>query len=327
MARKRSVTLDIIRGISALLIVLFHYTAYYNSYPGNESYQYDFGISVDWGYAAVVTFFMLSGYLVTPVLVKHNVVPRAYIAKKFKRLYPAYWVAMTVTSLVLLTMFAEQAVTIPQYLVNLTMVSPIFKVPFVDGVYWSMQYELIFCLICALLLFLRNDKALVRTLFVWMAVAVLLTVVPFKFLRFLRLVFISYHAYAFVGGMIISLYAMRRVGTTVLLSLLGFCAVLCTLNYGLMSAYMAFFAATCVLLTLVGRLDARLSGNNWAVRAISWVAMISYPLYLLHQMAGYSLLRHLHRLGICPMCALLLVVTVMMCAAWIIHHFVERRCK
>lgn len=327
MARKRSVTLDIIRGISALLIVLFHYTAYYNKYSGNESYQFDFAVTVDWGYAAVVTFFMLSGYLVAPALVKHSIAPAAYLTKKFKRFYPAYWVAMTVTSLVLLTMFAEQAVTIPQYFVNLTMVSPIFRVPFVDGVYWSMQYELIFAVLCALLLMVRRKALLVRLLFVWIIVAILLTVLPYKFLRFARLMFISYHAYAFIGGIAIALFSMQIIKLKTLLYISGLCVVSCVLNYGLMSPYMVFYAVTCILLFVAERLDRYFTGNNLVIRMITWVAMISYPLYLLHQMVGYALLRNLHVIGFDTSWAIFPVTGVVMVAAWMIHRFVEARIK
>lgn len=61
---KRIYGLDIIRGISAILIILYHYTTRYNEsiYTAKE-YIHRWPIKVFWGSLAVCTFFLLSGYL------------------------------------------------------------------------------------------------------------------------------------------------------------------------------------------------------------------------------------------------------------------------
>ena len=53
--------LDVLRGFSALLIVLYHYTTQYEKSIGHVEM---YGVSIPWGCHAVYMFFMLSGFLI-----------------------------------------------------------------------------------------------------------------------------------------------------------------------------------------------------------------------------------------------------------------------
>lgn len=52
--------LNVLRGISALLIVLYHYTVQYEKSIGH---LLPYAVTIPWGCYAVNTFFMLSGFL------------------------------------------------------------------------------------------------------------------------------------------------------------------------------------------------------------------------------------------------------------------------
>lgn len=52
--------LNVLRGISALLIVLYHYTVQYEKSIGH---LVPYTVTIPWGCYAVNTFFMLSGFL------------------------------------------------------------------------------------------------------------------------------------------------------------------------------------------------------------------------------------------------------------------------
>ena len=56
--------LNVIRAISAMLIVLFHYTTMYNqSIYTPENLKTNYPITFPWASMAVITFFLLSGFL------------------------------------------------------------------------------------------------------------------------------------------------------------------------------------------------------------------------------------------------------------------------
>ena len=64
--------LDVVRGLSAILIMLYHYTTRYNQNPITDGAKTDWSISVPWGCAAVTTFFILSGFLCAKHLIKSD---------------------------------------------------------------------------------------------------------------------------------------------------------------------------------------------------------------------------------------------------------------
>lgn len=59
-------------------------------------------------------------------------------------------------------------------------------------------------------------------------------------------------------------------------------------------------------------------------KPLLWLGRISYPLYLLHQNLGYAMLLQLKAAGIGINIAMLLVIALMLAAATLLHHAVER---
>ena len=62
VVKNRIISFDVIRGLSAIAVMLFHYTCRYNEIPELLSSSTDFGFSITWGFAAVSSFFILSGF-------------------------------------------------------------------------------------------------------------------------------------------------------------------------------------------------------------------------------------------------------------------------
>ena len=65
---------------------------------------------------------------------------------RFSRLYPNYWTAVTLTFTVLTITHLpiKPAVNLGDALFNLTMLQGFFKIPHIDGVYWTLEVELCF---------------------------------------------------------------------------------------------------------------------------------------------------------------------------------------
>lgn len=139
--------LDVFRGVSALLIVLYHYTTQYDKSIGHLG---DYYLSFPWGCCAVYAFFMLSGFLIVYTYNdKFNI--ESFLKKRFFRLYPMFWVCMTVTTIYMALIFPERMPTVKQFLLNMTMFPTLLGSTAIDGVYWTMPKELIFYIIFAII--------------------------------------------------------------------------------------------------------------------------------------------------------------------------------
>ena len=133
--------LDAIRGIAALMVVIFHYSIRYGELYG---YAVAPAFGFEWGRYGVQLFFIVSGFVIFLTLDKK---PHTadFIISRFSRLYPAYWVAVVITfSFVYFFPLPGREVDIKTAIINLTMVQQWVGVANVDGVYWTLSLELSF---------------------------------------------------------------------------------------------------------------------------------------------------------------------------------------
>ncbi len=326
----KSVTLDVIRGVAAMLIVLFHFTYAYNDNAANAGeYATDWGWSVPWGYAAVATFFMLSGYLAARVLAvagerRKERSPKSFVWHKLKRFYPTYWIAMTLTAVVLALFFAEEAPTFVGWAANLTMVSQLMRIPFVDGAYWYMQCELVLCLLTGALVAIRSPRRLMLTLGIWVTVAIILSqTLEIKALRVVRIVAVAQYCHNYIAGIVLYGVACRRQVSTGAWVVLALCFANAVVWNGLQSAPTVFFVSTVVLVAFVERLDGVLPPKNRLVRCLTWLAGISYPLYLCHEMIGFTIIRHMRTEGWSNPAMILVPIAVCILLAWGIDRVIN----
>jgi len=305
MQKRRNVVLDIMRGVAALLIVLFHFTWHYNATAETDSARLGIEWGVWFGYAAVITFFMLSGFLSARLVLSDGGDRKRYIKGRLRRFYPVFWICMTITVVVLALFYQEKALSIGEWAVNLTMVSRLFGVQYADGAYWSMQYELIFCLYVLVLMSVKDKRRVMRFLCLWMLVAIALNCLPEgesmpkavrRVVKILDYAVMSHYCHCFVAGIAIRALMQKHAVPTAATALM-----LATANSlahtGLSSPEFVFFIVTAVLLFLSEKLNQRVPRHWYVVRAICYVAGISYPLYLLHEMLGFSIFHQFTQSG------------------------------
>ena len=130
--------LDVLRGIAALVVVLFHYTAKLpDFYPMAKTSP----IVFEYGFYGVHLFFIVSGFVILMSLERRE--GKGFVQSRFIRLYPLFWASVILTHLVLsLNEFIPYDISTSALLVNFTMLQDYARVPAVDGVYWSLSYEL-----------------------------------------------------------------------------------------------------------------------------------------------------------------------------------------
>jgi peptidoglycan/LPS O-acetylase OafA/YrhL len=165
---KRLHLLDYGRFFAAIFVILFHYT--FNGIAGGKissiSHSENLVAITKYGYLGVELFFMISGYVIFYSAI--NRTASQFAASRAERLYPLFWFAVLFTAA-----FAffwggpKMSVSPAQVLANLTMVPSVLGFNHVDGVYWTLLYELKFYAFIFVLILLGLQRKLDRIFLVW----------------------------------------------------------------------------------------------------------------------------------------------------------------
>ena len=311
---------DIIRGVSAVLIVLYHYTARYNENPLFAGAPTNWVLSVPWGCAAVTTFFLLSGYLGAKNLESNTITPRRALYKRLWRLYPTFWSAVILTSVWMILFFKPAFLNFGEILLNLSMIPAMLHVRSVDGAYWTLQYELIFALFMFILMSLKNAK---WWGLLWISLSILVSFVDRNNFVFsaLSVLLMSNYSHTFLGGMM--LYTIHKDRKDIYAYII---LILCVVNqflWGFSIVHSLFFVITLVLIWLVVPCEKYVNRENWFIRVIIWIAAISYPLYLIHQMIGFSIIHYLQLIGCNSVLYITIPIGISVLFAYLMHKYIE----
>lgn len=319
-SRNRLHELDALRGIAALVVVLYHYTARYGEvYSPHLSPQWAF----EWGKYGVHLFFMISGFVIFMTLGRTKS-GSDFLVARFARLYPAYWAAVLLTSVVVHA--AElPGRTYPWWvtLVNLTMIQNWLGVQSIDGVYWSLSLELSFYGWIWLALVTGRLRQIWIACFVAALVAFSIGWAEqhewFRLYWPFRPVLLIGNAHLFLAGMAFyRLYheGWRKVPSAWLLIGMG---IATEFVLGTMESGMVVLFCTAVFACLI----------RGYLRVLAWqpllyLGAISYCLYLVHQNIGYAVIRALLSASVQePLILIGVPLAVSLLAAHAIHTLVE----
>lgn len=170
---KKNPYLDYLRGISAIMVILFHYTARYDMFYGHvEKYP----LIIGRGSFAVLMFFLLSGYLTFRGINKYQ--PKSFVKNRFLRLYPTYFLCLIVTMPLVSFFLPDQAVSMKDFLLNFTMLQMYVGADFVDGAYWTLSCEVLFYGLIFLILLFKGGKYRSQLFFAWFVIQIILFLLP-----------------------------------------------------------------------------------------------------------------------------------------------------
>jgi len=334
--------IDLIRFLAALSVVIYHYTfrGYAEGHYSPIAFP-ELAPITRYGYLGVELFFIISGYVV--LLSAQGKTVRQFFLSRITRLYPAFWIACTLTFLVKLlwgTSTIDIGLMTPslhasplQYVVNMTMLPEFLHIEVMDGAYWSLTVEITFYLFIAILIGFDLLKHLTLVLAVWLAYTALPGAMREGGGLFTALLFPAYAPY-FAAGML--LYLMQKPeGRTwqryvLLLAsyLLGLRASIGRVG-GLVLLYHEYFSPKVVaaiitsfyvIMYLVAFRKIDLSRFSW----LAWLGALTYPLYLLHSDIGFLVF---HRMEHFTNKYVLVGSTfiLMLSAAYFMHRFLEKR--
>lgn len=148
--------LDALRGLAAISVVIYHLSV---SIP-KVSYRFNLGCM------GVDLFFIISGFVIFMTIQKCTSW-KDFVVNRFARLYPVYWVCVSLTFLSIILIHYIDRIPTPYsnplivYLGNLTMLQYFLKLPNIDGPYWTLIIELCFYCFMLFLLLTKNLKQIV----------------------------------------------------------------------------------------------------------------------------------------------------------------------
>lgn len=328
---ERMGSLDLLRLVAALAVVCFHYffrashtpPLLVNGYPELDPFAI-------YGYMGVSLFFLISGFVIAWSAEGRNWTE--FALARFARLYPGFLVCMTITFII---QFLARDPNLPYdpmtWVANLIIVAPALNKPFMDGVYWSIVFEIIFYGWIAIALFFgvfsRWKLQIVAT---WLLISVINETVIHSMA--LHMLFATQYAPFFAAG-ILAQHMVAKGASTEALVLLGAAFLLsCQYlpieagwmqeNYGFSLPFSKLLIANIVVFALFG--GALLLRHRIAPSPLVLVlGGLTYPLYLLHQHIGMLGLNALSpTVGRWP--ALAIVLAVVLSASFVVSFYFEK---
>jgi peptidoglycan/LPS O-acetylase OafA/YrhL len=329
--RGRLAALDGLRLVAALLVVFYHYVGQGTHAWGQDTTRIFSRTHpvVSYGWTGVYLFFLISGFVIC--MSGWGRPLGSFFASRAARLYPAYWFAIIATTAVIAA-FPSDATLHPPHVIlaNLTMVQDAIGVPNIDAVYWTLWAELRFYLLFAIVVWRgATYRRVVLFCMLWSVAALYANYSGDTMIK--ELIMPDYAPF-FVAG--VAMYLVYRFGSTPLLWAIVAAAfvlgnVRLTGELGQMQQNTGHAGSWSVLTLVLASYFAvvgavALGWLSWARwRWLTVAGALTYPLYLLHEVIGWTLIGRLH--GYVPKWVLLFgVIGAMLGLSWLVHRFVER---
>lgn len=304
---------DALRGAAAILVLIRHYF--------NIAALGPVASFIDPGTMGVVAFFCISGYVIPWSVLRQPTTMGQFALSRGFRLYPAYWISLALAALVF-------PIASHQLVANITMAQRFIGVPDAIGVYWTLQVELIFYALVAMLLLtgkLADPRTSLWCLLGACALSVVMTI-PRVALSVKTPVAPAFSLVVMFGSFV--LYHHRHAGflsprhLKILLS--GALAILlCCLflayrtDWGAGETPRRFITAYLVGLGLF----AAFLRFNIDAPVLRWLGRISYPLYLIHVPMRQIIVERMPTLDNAATAMLGIIATLIVAA--IMHHVIE----
>jgi peptidoglycan/LPS O-acetylase OafA/YrhL len=344
-----------LRGLAALAVLVSHYLDFFwnhrdiaarqtNTALLPEQYATPFyvhwaspGAGLDWGAYGVGLFFLISGFVIPFSLQRETW--KSFAMRRLLRIVPTYVAGFTLTLLAIWLAGQYFQNDWPYSLSQIAIhyvpgIRDVMMSPRIDGVIWTLELEVKFYVICALLsVWLRKQSLKVFLLplvlfaaAIWTGtllddwrqqdVALWRQAINFMFVaQYLIFLFIGVAFHYLYQGRLSALQATGWIAALFLL----FCIVWwCSLYRMEFDSVINYVLA---LSTFAGAYRLRAAFKRH--RITDFLANISYPLYVVHGVAGMVALRILMDRGLPAWLALGIVIPSALATAWLLHRTVE----
>ena len=320
-AQHRIQSLDALRGIAALSVVLYHYTFGFTVLVHPHVPRLPF--SFRYGHLGVNLFFIVSGLVILRTLERCRGVAD-FMVSRIARLYPAF-LAATCIALVVLFGFGYnlEHVRSGDVIVSLTMLSDLAHRPPVDPSFWTLGFEVTFYVLAGIGYLLLGVRRIEVACLLWLATGV---VGLSESVHHNRIAAVTEGAwsYLFVLGMMIHLIYQRRA-TVLTLVTIAACLAMCFYVPLSRPTYLVGWQTACVTgalgLSVWGAVEGRLRFLN--VWPLLFLGDISYSLYLVHQVSGMAFLDWLEHVHVPSTIALPATLIAAIAVASVMRYAIE----
>lgn len=315
----RIVALDLVRFFAAISVVLYHYVS-----EVQAGFFYTTLEITKFGYLGVPVFFIISGYVIT--MSASNRTAIQFAISRFVRLYPALWASILFT--VAVTQFlSNKSYSLYQILANFTLLNDYMGLADVDGVYWTLKAEIKFYACIFLLIAFGIFKKHTTWLAVWLGITIVYTFTNQPF--FMGWFITPHYSSFFIAGVAFYLLknGVKYSSTILVLSLI--LSSFKTFNQAsgfiedpeitdrLISVLVIVFFYCFMYCMGTGKINLN------EKKIYTTLGAISYPLYLIHNMAGKAII---HRFSntINEDLLIILTVLIMIMVSWLIFAVIEK---
>ncbi|MGY2996979.1 acyltransferase family protein [Mesorhizobium sp. URHB0026] len=334
---------DLLRFIAAVMVMFYHYGFWVWAYPDGMAGQAagvilpqrGLGQFTSSGWVGVPIFFVISGFIIA--FSAENSTPLMFVWARVKRLGPAVWICAPITVIVALCV----GTTWPHDAVLKLLRTEVFWPfsPWVDSVYWTLGVEIAFYSIVWALLatgrfYLIETVAAIIGLasgVFWVCFFVF-GLTPLAEDRTLDLILI-HHGCFFALGVMIWLVRFKgmtaqRIGLSLVFVAAGVLQIVSSVSATQAKITEPMYALPPIILFLlaigfmVASLQVEMSWAGWRK-----VGMMTYPLYLIHDLVGAAVIGKLVFSGVNYEVAMAISAALMIVVSWLIAVEAEPRIR
>lgn len=289
---KRLASIDVLRGLAAILVVLQHSVEHYD----NTLIHYVHQNVINFGQIGVLVFFMISGYVIPYSQAGSGRDLKSFWLARVFRIYPLYIFVILVNLFITFALFRTSVPDLGQALLaHIIFVQEWIGLPNFGGPSWTLFLELIWYGLFAILVFVRREKdagLLYWGLMACLAAFLVLNVtlqrqLPFGKIAFLVSFFLGYITYLFRTGRLgldrYRLYFGTSLVLTLVIMFVSYAVFRDDAKPGIsfLCILLNWLTATAVFL---GLLFLKSDGYS---RVLVYLGTISYSIYLLHDTVVY----------------------------------------
>lgn len=294
--------LDPVRFFAAFWVMNYHYLFVIGLSNNLNWYRY--------GNLGVQLFFIISGFVIIESLQGKTF--KEFATSRFIRIVPIFWILCTATYLLTLFVPGAKIPLFSEYMISMTMFADIINgaarnhLNLVDPAYWTLTVELIFYLTIAIFTYFFSFKKIRYFLLSWFVISVLSFIYKVD-QTFIMKLFLVRHASYFIFGSALALIATKEAENTyekyfdwtllfssaiysVFIHTKAIPAYLSPLpidNTIISLLIIIFFIGVFGLVYLSPYIK-----NKKVIKMLLVLGTISYPLYLIHQKIGNTLINY-----------------------------------
>lgn len=282
--KKQLESIEVLRGIAAILVLLHHTTRIFVK-DYNTEFLYGF---FNPGYLGVDVFFVLSGFIIFYIHksdIGNSVKLKPFVLKRVIRVYPVYWIlALTLIPIYLaVPSFGEPYYDDPIYLIKSLLLIPQEVQPIL-GVAWSLTHEMFFYLVFAFLIFIK-PKYTFPIVGSWMLITfIMLFKNPFEEFLLINFIFSEYNIEFLLGCSVAFVFSKRKISGTLPLTV----GILSFFTFWVLNEYYSLEINRIIMgglpaaLMILGCANLDFTRKSKVNPLLKYLGSASYSIYLTH---------------------------------------------